>query len=145
MSDVDDPSDAQRALNLDVPSLTIESKEKTRRTVGQHGYNVSTGKEVSYRELSSSGLEDEKFDDIDENIRLTDQYRKGKCMCIKVSLMSIVTSLATISGFLFGYDLGLISGALEFIEDDFDLTEIQDELIVMSTKVERHAFSSMNL
>ena len=52
----------------------------------------------------------------------------------EVSLMTVVVFLAAMGGFLFGYDLGLVSGALEYIEEDLHLSEWQDELIVMAAK-----------
>lgn len=72
--------------------------------------------------------------DLKLNTELSDDSEVGTSSC-KLSLMRFVTALATIGGFLFGYDLGLVSGALEFIEDDLNLTELQDEIIVMATKV----------
>jgi MFS family permease len=44
--------------------------------------------------------------------------------------MKIVTIFAGISGFLFGYDLGVITGALLMMKTAFDLTTTQEELVV---------------
>jgi hypothetical protein len=41
---------------------------------------------------------------------------------------------AALGGFLFGYDLGLISGAIMYIHDDFNTSEEQEEAIVGATK-----------
>ncbi len=41
----------------------------------------------------------------------------------------ILTALSCIGGFLFGYDTGVISGALVLITDDFPLSDLQKELI----------------
>ena len=42
---------------------------------------------------------------------------------------------AALGGFMFGYDLGLISGAIMYIHDDFATTEEQEEAIVGATKI----------
>lgn len=44
-----------------------------------------------------------------------------------------LTALSCIGGFLFGYDTGVISGALVQISDKFDLSEWEKELIVSIT------------
>lgn len=41
--------------------------------------------------------------------------------------------LSCIGGFLFGYDTGIISGALVLISDDFGLTSWEEELVVSTT------------
>ncbi|KAK9835166.1 hypothetical protein WJX81_002425 [Elliptochloris bilobata] len=50
-------------------------------------------------------------------------------MLLRVSLF------AALGGFLYGYDMGLIGGALVDIRRDFNTSEGQDELIVGATKV----------
>lgn len=45
----------------------------------------------------------------------------------------ILTATACIGGFLFGYDTGVISGAMLLIDADFDLTDIQEEVVVSVT------------
>ncbi len=47
--------------------------------------------------------------------------------------MRILTSLSAIGGFLFGYDTGVISGAMPPITRNFGLTKVQEEVIVSST------------
>jgi MFS transporter, SP family, solute carrier family 2 (myo-inositol transporter), member 13 len=42
-------------------------------------------------------------------------------------------ALSCIGGFLFGYDTGIISGALVLISDDFGLTSWEEELVVSTT------------
>lgn len=42
----------------------------------------------------------------------------------------VLTALSCIGGFLFGYDTGVISGALVLIADDFNLSDVQQEFIV---------------
>jgi len=44
-----------------------------------------------------------------------------------------LTAVASIGGFLFGYDTGVISGALVLIDDEFDLNDLQSELVVSLT------------
>ena len=44
-----------------------------------------------------------------------------------------LTAVASIGGFLFGYDTGVISGAMLLIRDAFDLSDSQHEAVVSST------------
>ena len=43
--------------------------------------------------------------------------------------------MAAIGGFLFGYDTGVVSGAMLLIKDDFNLDDVQQEIVVTSTVV----------
>ncbi|XP_075250865.1 proton myo-inositol cotransporter-like isoform X2 [Convolutriloba macropyga] len=45
----------------------------------------------------------------------------------------LLSLLSAIGGFLFGYDTGVISGALVLIKDDFHLSDVWQEAIVAST------------
>jgi len=42
----------------------------------------------------------------------------------------ILTSFAAIGGFLFGYDTGVISGAILFLKDEFMLSPVEQEIII---------------
>lgn len=46
-----------------------------------------------------------------------------------------ITSVVALGGFLFGYDTGVISGALAFITHDFDLTSLTSGIVVSSIVV----------
>lgn len=47
--------------------------------------------------------------------------------------MQFLTGMAAIGGFLFGYDTGVISGAMLPLERAFQLTNVQQEIVVSST------------
>jgi SP family myo-inositol transporter-like MFS transporter 13 len=47
--------------------------------------------------------------------------------------MRVITGMAAIGGFLFGYDTGVISGAMLPLRHAFDLSETQEEVVVTST------------
>eukprot|EP00580_Thalassiosira_gravida_P010879 CAMPEP_0201631066 /NCGR_PEP_ID=MMETSP0493-20130528/5170_1 /ASSEMBLY_ACC=CAM_ASM_000838 /TAXON_ID=420259 /ORGANISM="Thalassiosira gravida, Strain GMp14c1" /LENGTH=448 /DNA_ID=CAMNT_0048102337 /DNA_START=12 /DNA_END=1355 /DNA_ORIENTATION=+ len=47
--------------------------------------------------------------------------------------LQTLTALAAIGGFLFGYDTGVMSGAMPAITRTFDLTDTQQEVVVSST------------
>jgi MFS transporter, SP family, solute carrier family 2 (myo-inositol transporter), member 13 len=47
--------------------------------------------------------------------------------------MHFLTGVAAIGGFLFGYDTGVISGAMLPIQRTFHLTDVQQEIVVSST------------
>lgn len=53
----------------------------------------------------------------------------------------MVALLSAIGGFLFGYDTGIISGAMIFVREHFDLNEIWQELIVSVTLLSAWLFS----
>jgi len=42
----------------------------------------------------------------------------------------VITAFAAVGGFLFGYDTGVISGAILFMQQDFNLTEVEEELVI---------------
>ena len=44
----------------------------------------------------------------------------------------IVAGVAAMGGLLFGYDTGIISGALLFIADDFKLSDTAQQIVVAS-------------
>lgn len=44
-----------------------------------------------------------------------------------------LTVTSALGGFLFGYDTGVVSGAMLLIVDDFDLTNLQEEVVVSVT------------
>ena len=49
------------------------------------------------------------------------------------NFLRTLVGLSAISGFLFGYDTGIVSGALVLVKDDFKLTSFQQELVVSAT------------
>ncbi|KAH9405532.1 hypothetical protein TYRP_001386 [Tyrophagus putrescentiae] len=53
----------------------------------------------------------------------------------------LVTVLSAIGGFLFGYDTGIVSGAMVFIRDYFQLSNLWQELIVSATILAAWIFS----
>lgn len=50
-------------------------------------------------------------------------------------MLALVASFAALGGFLFGYDLGLIAGALMYMETDLTLSESTEEVIVGMAKL----------
>ena len=53
----------------------------------------------------------------------------------------IVAILSALGGFLFGYDTGVVSGALVFFKDEFDLNHWWQEIIVSATILSAWIFS----
>ena len=50
-------------------------------------------------------------------------------------MLARIVAVSALGGFLFGYDLGLISGALELIVFDLGASEVEEELIVAGAKL----------
>ena len=53
----------------------------------------------------------------------------------------VVSILSALGGFLFGYDTGVVSGALVFFKDEFDLNHLWQEFIVSATILTAWIFS----
>ena len=52
-----------------------------------------------------------------------------------VSMLARIVAVASLGGFLFGYDLGLVSGALELIVADLGTSTAQEQLVVAGAKL----------
>jgi SP family galactose:H+ symporter-like MFS transporter len=46
------------------------------------------------------------------------------------NFVTVVSAISALSGLLFGYDTGVISGAILFVQEDFRLTTFQEEVVV---------------
>src|SRR5580693_1490767 len=44
--------------------------------------------------------------------------------------VTIISAISALAGLLFGYDTGVISGAILFVQEDFHLTTFQEEVVV---------------
>ena len=53
--------------------------------------------------------------------------------CRRLTFLLALTFFSALGGFLFGYDTGVVSGAMLKIREDFDLSPIYQELIVSMT------------
>ncbi|GBM60911.1 Solute carrier family 2, facilitated glucose transporter member 12 [Araneus ventricosus] len=62
----------------------------------------------------------------------TDVYEKKKCQSMYVTFAAIV---ASVGGVLFGYDIGITSGALLQLREDFHLTSFEQEMVVSSVLI----------
>jgi len=84
----------------------------------------SADKIVTIQILSVDGVRAcEDDESSDRNIRILMVDRK----------MTFLTSMAALGGFLFGYDTGVISGAMLPLAEDFGLDSFQEEMVVSST------------
>jgi SP family galactose:H+ symporter-like MFS transporter len=46
--------------------------------------------------------------------------------------VTVISAISALAGLLFGYDTGVISGAILFVQEDFHLTTFQEEIVVSS-------------
>jgi SP family galactose:H+ symporter-like MFS transporter len=46
--------------------------------------------------------------------------------------VTVISAISALAGLLFGYDTGVISGAILFVQEDFHLTTFQEEIVVGS-------------
>lgn len=57
---------------------------------------------------------------------------------IKVNVgrfVTVVSWISALAGLLFGYDTGVISGAILFVRSDFSLSDFQEEVVVAAVLV----------
>ncbi|KAK3752702.1 hypothetical protein QZH41_006616 [Actinostola sp. cb2023] len=54
------------------------------------------------------------------------------CNCPGKTIMLLASSMAGLGGVLFGYDIGIVSGAILQLRDEFDMDCFQQEMIVSS-------------
>ena len=66
-----------------------------------------------------------------EEAKLHDVPSKGKAKT--PAIIYVITGFSIIGGFLFGYDTGVIAGALLELDNDFNLSATQKELVVSIT------------
>lgn len=71
---------------------------------------------------------------------LEEQEDQAKNHRLTLATINMV-SLAALGGFLFGYDTGIVSGAMVFIRDDFGLDDIWQEVIISVTILGAWIFS----
>ena len=48
-------------------------------------------------------------------------------------LLFVLVLLSALGGFLFGYDTGIVSGAMVLVRDDLDISPVQHETVVSAT------------
>jgi sugar porter (SP) family MFS transporter len=58
-----------------------------------------------------------------------------KCIPVSSKYVFLIATLAAIGGFLFGYDISIISGALIFLKPEFHLNSVQEGFAVSSAAI----------
>ncbi|KAH9494813.1 hypothetical protein Btru_017853 [Bulinus truncatus] len=72
-------------------------------------------------------------DSDDEKLDLTMNLDKLKPLTKTPAFIYVLTFFSALGGFLFGYDTGVISGAMILLRNDFSLSSVWQELIVSVT------------
>ena len=106
----------------------------------QPGGLVSWNKEeetVLIAEKDSEHTETDTDNDFPESTReaLTQRRHKACCRMRTPLFVHVISFFSIIGGFLFGYDTGVIAGALLELEKDFKLDATKKELVVSVTVV----------
>jgi len=81
---------------------------------------------------TATGNNNEVTDSLENETTDDEQQQLLRAMKVMAD-MKFLTSMAAIGGFLFGYDTGVISGAMLPLVRTFDLTPFQQEMVVSST------------
>lgn len=88
--------------------------------------SLGIGKNNKYKRMGSEV--DDGHDDFDDDlIRYQRQLEKGKSTRRYVIACAVFASLNNV---LLGYDVGVMSGAILFIQEDLKITEVQEEVLI---------------
>ncbi|KAH9614374.1 hypothetical protein KSS87_022634 [Heliosperma pusillum] len=91
-------------------------------TGSQNGRAIELGNKNKYRRINSELAEDrEGLDPIHRNYDRAKTVRKYVLAC---------AFFASLNSVLLGYDVGVMSGAIIFIQEDLNITEVQEEVLV---------------
>jgi len=103
---------------------------------GPEGFSFTNEEEISHLldDYSDTDAGNDSLDDNNNAHTSNDRLDLSKDRVEDVKRrMKMLTALAAIGGFLFGYDTGVISGALPALKRYMDLSITQQEIIVSST------------
>lgn len=92
--------------------------------------HLSTGSDYVVHDNSSPAFQPRAAISTDNNTNNEHRHHHGETLSWFVV---VLTATAALGGFLFGYDTGIISGAMLLIDEDFDLTDVQEEVVVSVT------------
>lgn len=83
-------------------------------------------------EYNTTNDDEEKGLLADHNIDGSNECERGSLLGqTKLTLYSVgISCIAAVGGLLFGYDTGVVSGALPLLEEEFSLSEIEEEAFV---------------
>ena len=120
----------QRVSSQQLAQEEMEEAERHQQRE-QDALVMETSSGISHHDMIKENRSDDENDDgyrpwASEGIR---RVREEKVM----HKMHLLTGMAAIGGFLFGYDTGVISGALLPIRRAFSLTDWEQEIVVSST------------
>ncbi|KAL0357629.1 UNVERIFIED_CONTAM: putative polyol transporter 4 [Sesamum calycinum] len=94
---------------------------------GNTEMGMSLGAKNKYRRMDSQVTHDDGFDDDYDASRHSHQLERRRTTRRYVFACSVFASLNNV---LLGYDVGVMSGAILFIQEDLKITEVQQEILV---------------
>ncbi|OWM78642.1 hypothetical protein CDL15_Pgr002813 [Punica granatum] len=90
----------------------------------ENGNGDSLGRMNKYKRMDSQAIDDDDFDEVVNN---HPGFHRNRSTRNYVFLSAVFASLNHV---LLGYDVGVMSGAIIFIQEDLNITEVQEEVLV---------------
>jgi len=113
--------------NLTKIYLSADEQQVPLNTIGHNGHHDIPSSDFSSGPFAVKLFEGgEMTADVDS---LTQQARAKQKLSPRV-FMWFITFFAALSGFLFGYDIGVVAGALPKLKETFNADETQKEIVV---------------
>ncbi|KAH9489110.1 hypothetical protein Btru_042220 [Bulinus truncatus] len=118
----------------DAPALTSQTNSKVDNTHDSHSYELGLMKvkdEVKHQEGTKKEEEESKdvFNRSSSKEKTSNDDHVGK----PPRFIYILSALATVGGFLFGYDIGIVAGSMLYIQPYFELSTFWQEATVSGT------------
>ena len=117
----------RESLHTAIPLVDIVSEESEREEEGEGERSSENMTDIQEEQQERDGFSGDEVEGEQELLLPGNSKRKGKCFLV------VLTFFSTLGGFLFGYDTGVVSGAMLKVREVFILSAEMQEAVVAVT------------